>query len=106
MLQWSSHTYPLCAYGAGTVQRPGWATVGLTFCFQLAVLLVTMLVALSRRDLFCIGYFALLFFIIFRCNIFDADTHQRQKWWARLRKLNYFLLLLHMVWVLPAALIQ
>lgn len=94
---------------AGAAEEPrkvGPITVPLVFCFRLTVLLSTLMVMFSRRDVLNVPFFVIFFTLLFRENIFSADDDGKTMvWWERLRKYNQGLLLLHLLWVLPAVLI-
>ena len=89
--------------GTGTTLQPssGWATTSLMFMFQLTVLFFATFAGLSRRDLLCLGYF---WIVIKIASVGGTITRKpvALQWWDRLRRYNYLVLVLHMLWVLPA----
>ena len=89
--------------GAGARKQPasGWATTSLLFMFQLTVLFFATFAGLSRRDLLCLGYF---WIVIKIASVGGTVTRKSAalQWWDRLRRFNYLVLVLHMLWILPA----
>lgn len=79
----------------------GWASAALQFLFEMVVLWLVVLAALSRRDIMCLGYL----YIIARIAWIGGTMQEKKQasaWWKSLRRFNYVVLLIHLIWVLPA----
>ena len=61
------------------------------------------LAALSRRDVLCAGYIIFLAIMVFHVNL--EHSARSLQWWSRLRVYNGIVLLIHILWVLPAMMI-
>lgn len=69
-------------------------------------LLLCLLIALSRRSIFALGYLTAAFYLLINYVDVFLDITRAHRYWTRILWFTFCVLVIHVLWVLPALLID